>query len=67
MVTWYPGDDQWWRPWPARYDPVIIVIVILVFVVGITYTTAQMTAMASLIAVITAAVMPQPRRAVAGP
>lgn len=62
MMVWYPEDVRCWRPWPIGRVPVIIVI--FVFVVGITYTSNQVTAMASLIAALMAAITPQARWAV---
>jgi hypothetical protein len=59
MVVWYPEDVRWWRPWPSRHVPVIVVI--LVLVVGIGCAVGQLAAMASLFAAITAAITPQPR------
>jgi len=59
MVVWYPEDARWWRPQPMGHVPVIVVI--LVLVVGITYTAGQVAAMASLLAAITAAITPRSR------
>jgi len=62
MVVCYPRDAQRWHPWPIGHGPVIVVIFVLV--VGITYTSDQVAAMASLLAAIMAAITPQPRWAV---
>jgi hypothetical protein len=58
MVVWCPEDAQWWYPRPTRHVPVIIVIFVLV--VGITHTSAQVVAMATLLTAVTAAIMRWP-------
>lgn len=60
MVVWFPWEAQRWRPRLSGHVPAIIVI--LVLFVGITCTYGQVAEMASLLAAITAAIMPQPRQ-----